>query len=115
VVTPRVQVVMDKATVVACLGGELDAAATDAVQRQLLDCADQSTCRALVVDLRSVASLDRIWLAMLVRLRHILEARDQSLYVVVADATNLVRIPDMDETLAIHHRLGDALTAAGST
>jgi anti-anti-sigma factor len=112
---PRVQIVMDKATVVACLGGDFDAATTDAVQRQLLDCADESTCRALVVDLRSVASLDRHALAMLVRLRNTLDERNQGLNLVVADATTLVRTPDVEDTLAIHRRLGDALTAAGST
>jgi anti-anti-sigma factor len=109
----RVQVVMDKATVVACLGGDLDATTIDAVQRQLLDCADGSTCRALVVDLRSVASLDSKALAMLMRLRGILDERDQRLYLVVADVSTFVRT-DVDEALAIHRRLGDALTPAGS-
>ena len=106
---------MDKATVVACVGGELDVASTDGVHEQLLACAGQESCRALVVDMRSVAFVDSQGLNMLLLLRRDLNDRGQQLFVVASDATfvaRLFRVAGLDDVLAVHHRLGDALAAA---
>jgi anti-anti-sigma factor len=114
----KVQVVMEKATVVACLGGDVDLATSDSVQRQLLACADDSMCRALVIDMRSVRFLDSQGLNMLMRLHQVLDDRDQRLFLVLTDATfldKLVHMSRVDSILAVHHRLGDALAAAGSS
>jgi len=113
-VTP-VQVVMDKATVVACLDGDLDVASTEAVREQLLACAPEATCRALVVDMRPVAFVDSQGLNMLLVLSRELEGRGQQLLVVVSDSTFLAkvrRVAQLDEVLSIHRRVGDALSAA---
>jgi anti-anti-sigma factor len=110
-----VQVVMDKATVVACVDGELDLASIDGVHQQLLACAGQETCRALVIDMRSAAFVDSQGLNMLLVLRRDLNERGQQLYVVVCDSTflaKLFRVAGLDDVLAVHHRLGDALAAA---
>jgi anti-anti-sigma factor len=107
---------MDKATVVACVGGELDVASTYGVHQQLLACAGPETCRALVVDMRSLAFLDSQGLNMLVMLRRELDERDQALLVVVSDSTFLAKlfgVAGLDDVLSVHHRLGDALAAAG--
>jgi anti-anti-sigma factor len=112
-----VQVVMDKVTVVACVGGELDVASSDGVREQLLACAGEATCHALVVDMRSVDFLDSQGLNMLLVLRRDLNERGQRLFVVVADATflaKLFRVAGLEDVLLVHHRLGDALTAATS-
>ena len=112
-----VQVVMDKTTVVACLDGDLDLASTEAVRQQLLTCAPEATCRALVVDMRPVAFVDSQGLNMLVLLRRELEGRGQQLFVVVSDSTFLdkvLRVAQVGEILSIHRRVGDALSAATS-
>lgn len=66
---------MDKATVVACVDGELDLASIDGVHQQLLACAGQETCRALVIDMRSAAFVDSQGLNMLLVLRRDLNER----------------------------------------
>jgi anti-anti-sigma factor len=106
---------MDKATVVACVRGELDVASTHGVHGQQLACAGQESCRALVVDMRSTAFVDSQGLNMLLVLRRDLNDRGQQLFVVVSDSTflaKLFRVAGLDDVLAVHQRLGDALAAA---
>jgi anti-anti-sigma factor len=65
----QVQVVMEKATVVVVVQGEVDAASADGVGEQLLASAiGREGTRCLVIDLRHITFVDSCGLGMLLRL-----------------------------------------------
>jgi anti-anti-sigma factor len=108
---------MEKATVMVTVNGDIDTVSAHRVGTQL---AAAATCcvgvRCLVVDLRAVTFLDSAGLHMLVCARKDLAQRGMDLFLVVRDGTiaaRLFQITSLHDVLGVHHRVGDALEAAG--
>jgi anti-anti-sigma factor len=112
----QVQVVMEKATVIVVVQGEVDAASAHGIGEQLLASATgRAGTRCLVVDLRHVTFVDSCGLGMLLRLDQSLAHRGIEAFMVVKPssfAARLFQITDLGRLVSVHHRMGDALEAA---
>jgi anti-anti-sigma factor len=111
-----VQVVMETATVLAVVQGDVDVVSADSVGQQLLAAATgRAGTRCLVVDLRQVTFLDSVGLRMLLLLRQTLARRDVQAFMVVKPGSvtaRLFQITDVGQLVPVHHRVGDALEGA---
>jgi len=112
----QVQVVMEKATVVVVVQGEVDAASADGIGQELLSSAiGRDGTRCLVVDLRQITFVDSCGLGMLLRLAQSLSQLGIEAFMVVKPAclvARLFQITDLGRLVSVHHRMGDALEAA---
>jgi anti-sigma B factor antagonist len=111
-----VQLVMDKATVVVTVCGDVDVVSADQLGEQLLAALERcAVVRSVVVDLREVTFLDSCGLHMLLSVRHRWAAQGVEPFLVVKHGSltaRLFQITDLQRVLPVHERMGDALEAA---
>jgi len=112
----RMHVVMETSTIVVVLRDDVDIVSAERLREQLIGAVlDRSGARSLVVDLRQLGFIDSCGLRMFLCLHEMLARAGIESFLVTKSgsaASRLFEITDLEGTLRVHHRLGDALQAA---